>query len=81
MTDKIAVIIPYYQREPNILRRAVQSVCAQEGVSDLEVFVVDDGSPVSARKELSDLFVPPHVSLKILEQDNAGPGAARTNSN
>ena len=77
VTDKIAVIIPFYQEEPGILRRALESVCAQTGVSDVEVIVVDDGSPVSASKELRDLAVPSHISLRIIKQDNAGPGAAR----
>ena len=77
MTAKIAVIIPYYQEEPGILRRAMKSVCAQEGVSNVEVIVVDDGAPVPAREELRGLPLPSHISLKILEQENAGPGAAR----
>ena len=77
MTDKVAVIIPFYQEEPGILRRALDSVCAQTGVSNVEVIVVDDGSPVPAREELRDLNVPQHVSWRVLEQNNAGPGTAR----
>ena len=45
VTDKIAVIIPFYQEEPGILRRALVSVCAQTGVSDIEVIAVDDVQP------------------------------------
>lgn len=74
---KTAVIIPYYQEEPGILREAVLSAIAQEGVSDLEIVVVDDGSPATARDDLKGLELPAHVTLKLIEQPNRGPGAAR----
>jgi succinoglycan biosynthesis protein ExoW len=74
---KIAVIIPYYQEESGILREAVLSAIAQEGVGDLEIIVVDDGSPAPARNDLQALELPPHATLKLIEQQNGGPGAAR----
>jgi succinoglycan biosynthesis protein ExoW len=77
MPNKIAIVIPYYQEEPGILREAVMSVIAQEGVSDLEIIVVDDGSPAPARDDVRDLHLPAHVTLKLIEQPNRGPGAAR----
>jgi len=72
------VIIPYYQEEPGILRRAVSSAIAQEGVGDLEIIVVDDGSPAPARADLKKLDVPAHVALKLIEQPNRGPGRRGT---
>ena len=77
MANKIAVIIPFYQEQPGILRRTIESVCAQSGVANVEVIVVDDGSPVPACEELRDLTIPDHLSLRVVEQHNAGPGAAR----
>lgn len=77
VTDKIAVIIPFYQERPGILRRAVESVCAQTGVSDVEVIVVDDGSPRSAKDELQDFSTSAEIPIQIIEQRNSGPGAAR----
>src|SRR5262245_26746322 len=74
---KTAVVIPYYQEEPGILRGAVKSAIAQEGISDLEIIVVDDGSPAPASDELKNLALPEHVRVKLLEQPNRGPGAAR----
>ena len=71
---RIAVIIPYYQRDPGILARALDSVRAQElprGLH-LHVYVVDDGSPLPAAGEIVDTS-----ALTLLVQDNAGPGAAR----
>ena len=43
----IAVVIPYFQREPGILAKALKSVLASEAVEDVHVIVVDDESPVS----------------------------------
>jgi succinoglycan biosynthesis protein ExoW len=74
---KTSVVIPYYQEEPGILRGAVLSAIAQEGVTDLEIVVVDDGSPAPARDDLRDLDIPAHITLKLIEQSNRGPGAAR----
>ena len=77
MTRKTSVVIPYYQEDPGILRDAVISAVAQEGVTDLEIIVVDDGSPAPARYDLEGLDLPAYVTLKLIEQPNRGPGAAR----
>jgi cellulose synthase/poly-beta-1,6-N-acetylglucosamine synthase-like glycosyltransferase len=76
-SGKTSVVIPYYQEEPGILRGAVMSAIAQEGVSDLEIIVVDDGSPAPARDDLGDLSIPAHITLKLIDESNRGPGAAR----
>ena len=39
--------------------------------------MVDDGSPLPARDDLSGLEFPDHITLKLIEQRNRGPGAAR----
>ena len=76
---KISVIIPYYQKREGILRRALTSVMKQNldaGVQ-LDVIVVDDGSPVPAKTETAGLhFASPHC-LIVIEQENGGVGAAR----
>jgi len=42
------------------------------------VIVVDDGSPVPAAAELSEFHDgEPHIRVTVIEQQNAGPGAAR----
>ncbi len=76
-TPKIAVIIPFYQKEKGLLRRAVESVFAQTGVSDVHVIVADDGCPIHARDELNGIDVPEGFSLKVVRQANRGAGAAR----
>lgn len=72
----ITVVIPYFQRQPGLLQACVRSVLAQEGVSPCQVIVVDDASPLPARQELADLL-PIHPNVRVVEQANAGPGAAR----
>jgi succinoglycan biosynthesis protein ExoW len=48
----VAVIIPYYQRDPGILRRALDSVRGQElpDAVRVHVYLVDDGSPRRRRR-------------------------------
>lgn len=75
----VAVIIPYFQREPGILSRALDAVCAQqlpEGWA-IEVIVIDDGSPHPAREEVQLIASRDQVHLRIIEQPNAGAPAAR----
>lgn len=74
---KVAVIIPFYQKERGILRKAVESVLAQKGYENYEIIVVDDGSPVPAREELAELQRDHGATLRLVEQANTGPGGAR----
>ncbi|MGE0744119.1 MAG: glycosyltransferase [Rhodospirillales bacterium] len=74
---KVAAIIPYFQRDKTLLLRAVRSVLAQEGVDPPAVVVVDDGSPLPAREALADLAPDERALVRLIEQPNAGPGAAR----
>lgn len=76
MTAKVTVVIPFFQNEQGILRRAVESALHQTH-ADLQIIVVDDGSPISARTELQDLIDRGEPRLVVIEQANAGPGAAR----
>ena len=72
----IGVIIPFYQKRRGLLALAVESVLAQHGVTP-SIIIVDDGSPVPARDELATLNAHHRARVTILEQPNAGPGAAR----
>lgn len=82
---RLSVVIPYYQRESGILRRALTSILGQRlpASFSVHVIVVDDGSPVSAQSEVKSLeqvqglaFAEP-FSLQIIEQPNAGVVVAR----
>ena len=73
----ITVIIPYYQKDPGILAKALASIALQKPTHlPIHVLVVDDASPISAESELKKLD-PINFSLQIVLQKNGGPGAAR----
>ncbi|MFT3965879.1 MAG: glycosyltransferase family A protein [Sphingobium sp.] len=83
-TRRVAVIIPYFQREAGLLRRAVSSIAAQEFPWPVQVdlIVVDDQSPHPAEEELADFPSPDRpcpdwLDLRILRQRNGGPAVAR----
>lgn len=69
---RVSVIIPLYNKGETIAR-TLHSVYAQE-FRDFEVIVVDDGSTDGSRRIVQDLNLP---SLRLVSQENAGPGAAR----
>jgi succinoglycan biosynthesis protein ExoW len=75
----IGVVIPYFQRKPGLLARAVGSALAQEGetAESVAIFVVDDGSPLPARDELAALPEAARARVTLIEQKNAGVAAAR----
>ncbi len=75
----VSVVIPFYQKEPGLLKRALESVFFQNITPPPRIIVVDDASPVSATEEIEE-FSPEQKSLiTIVWQENAGPGAARNN--
>ncbi len=76
---KLAVIIPFYQRESGILARALRSVSTQRDVdlTKLYVIIVDDESPVSGEDELASFNDANDVEVRLLQQSNRGPAGAR----
>jgi O-antigen/teichoic acid export membrane protein/glycosyltransferase involved in cell wall biosynthesis len=66
----ISVIIPYYKQE-RYLRDTVESVKAAH-YSNLEVIVIDDGSPIAATRVLTGLD-----GVRIIRTENRGVSAAR----
>lgn len=73
MTTTISVITPFFQRKAGLLRNAIASVAGQRSLqANVEVVVVDDGSPRSAESDMAGLKLPANVSVKIIRQDNAG---------
>ncbi len=76
---KISVIIPYYQRQAGILRRALESILAQNLLPDVyvDIVVVDDGSPIPAQSEAEGLAFSPPFNLNIIKQQNGGVAEAR----
>jgi succinoglycan biosynthesis protein ExoW len=77
---KTAVVIPYFQRESGILRRALLSVGRQRNVDDIRIVVVDDGSPAPASVEVGALQTGFPFAIDVVSQSNGGPGAARNHA-
>lgn len=75
--DELAVVTPFFQREPGILLRSVRSVLRQEQTTPIFLVIVDDGSPVSATNELARLDETSRKRIRLIAQKNSGPGAAR----
>ena len=77
--NRISVIIPYYQREPGILRRALDSVYAQDFAGhdvEVDVVIIDDESPSPPEIEVDSLNRD-GFSIRILRRPNGGPSKAR----
>ena len=66
-----SVVIPTYNRLP-LLKEALDSVWRQT-LTNYEVIVVDDGSTDGTARFARSMG----QSIKLLEQTNRGPGAAR----
>lgn len=69
-----SVIIPFYSSQPDLLIKAVKSALNQT-VSNLEVIVIDDGSPLSAKDELSSIN--DNRVRVIRHHENSNGGVAR----
>ena len=77
-TPCVTVVIPYFQRQPGVLRKALRSVAAQIACPlPIHVLVVDDASPAAAAAEVAGLRPETAIDVRIIEQPNGGPGAAR----
>ncbi|HEW8463551.1 TPA: glycosyltransferase family 2 protein [Streptococcus pneumoniae] len=71
---KVSVIIPVYNVE-KYLRRCLDSVVNQT-YKDIEVILVNDDSPDNS-KEICEEYVAKYSNIQLINQKNAGLGAAR----
>ncbi len=72
----LAVVIPYYQRQPGLLRAAIASVLRPQGPFRITVLVIDDASPHPADAEIEPQLAKTGT-VQLIRQPNAGPSAAR----
>ena len=72
--SKISVIVPVYKVEPYI-RKCVDSILGQT-FSDIQVILVDDGSPDQCGK-ICDEYAKQDSRVHVIHQENKGVSAAR----
>lgn len=72
MAPSVSIIIPAYNPDPTQLQQSVASALAQTAPS-VEVIVVDDGSTERVSREALESL----RGIHLIQQDNAGPAAAR----
>lgn len=72
--DLISVIVPVYNVE-KYLRKCVDSILAQT-YTNLEIILVDDGSPDNCGK-ICDEYAAKDSRIKVIHQENGGLSAAR----
>lgn len=70
---KVSVVIPLYDKVGSIAR-CLRSIAAQDTSAEFEIIVVDDGS-TDASRDVAEAFDDPRI--RVVAQENAGPGAAR----
>jgi len=71
---KVSVIVPVYKVEP-FIHRCVDSILGQS-VSDLELILVDDGSPDTCG-DTCDAYARQDHRVHVIHQENGGLSAAR----
>jgi glycosyltransferase involved in cell wall biosynthesis len=74
MSVRVSVIVPLYNKAPYI-HRCLRSILAQT-FCGFEVIVVDDGSTDEGPDIVAE-YGRTEPRLRLIRQDNAGPGAAR----
>lgn len=70
----ISIIIPVYNTEP-YLKKCLDSVCGQTW-EDLEIIVVNDGSPDNSM-EVLEAYQNKDIRIRIIDQKNTGLSGAR----
>lgn len=73
----VAVIIPYFQRKPGLLNKAIHSVIKQQVDAEIQLIVIDDSSPISANSELLDVPEPWRSRITLVKVPNGGVSHAR----
>ena len=78
VSPKLSVVVPTRNRREVLIPRTLPAMFSQDvPVEDFEIIVVVDGSTDGTAQALSELQPP--CSLRIIEQANRGPSAARNN--
>ncbi|MBL0337295.1 MAG: glycosyltransferase family 2 protein [Chitinophagaceae bacterium] len=76
----LSIVIPTYNRGEQ-LGEVIEHILKSDvnGLAFVEILIVDDGSQIPPHKFISQNIIKSPFSLRIINQDNAGPAAARNN--
>lgn len=76
--NAISVVIPTYNRAKQV-EEVILCLFKSDvtGFSDIQIIVVEDGSPSPCRDVIEKITVPAPFQLKYVWQENAGPSVAR----
>jgi len=75
MAPRVSVIVPVYRVE-EYLPRCLRSLEEQTIFEDLEIILIDDGSP-DRSGEICDEFAGRHKNVQVLHRQNGGVSSAR----
>jgi glycosyltransferase involved in cell wall biosynthesis len=75
MAARVSVVVPVYRVE-EYLPRCLQSLEEQTIFPDLEILLIDDGSP-DRSGELCDRFAEKHENVRVIHKENGGVSSAR----
>ena len=73
--DLITVIIPVYKVKKEYLDCCIESIY-QQGVNDIEIILVDDGSPDESGI-YCDNYAAKDSRIKVIHKENGGSASAR----
>lgn len=74
-TPKVSILIPVYRVPEKYLRNCIKN-CIGQTLKDIEVIIVDDGSPDNCGK-ICDEYVACDNRIKVIHKSNGGLSAAR----
>ncbi|MBL0272558.1 MAG: glycosyltransferase family 2 protein [Chitinophagaceae bacterium] len=76
----LSIVIPTYNRGEQ-LGEVIEHILKSDvnGLAFVEILIVDDGSQIPPHKFISQNIIKSPFSLRIINQYNAGPAAARNN--
>lgn len=72
---KVAIVVPIYKVPEKLLRQCIES-CINQTLKEIEIILVDDGSPDNCGK-ICDEFATIDNRIKVIHKTNGGLAAAR----
>lgn len=75
MQPKVSIVVPIYKVPEQFLRHSIES-CIGQTLKDIEIILVDDGSPDDCGK-ICDEYAQKDARVKVIHKVNGGLAAAR----